>query len=309
MRVLLDGFDGDSAVHHGDSYLAEIARAGDWERFASEARAISRHEGLASLPSLIDQYGSPYLTELALSGKFGTFAREAHGFARAFGLNRRKVYWHCAIAPGFLAPMRRLTGQLAQRGGARNGVGRMIQRGFARRIGLAERLNAFAGNRPGTVSNAREEHVAILSSGLLPYAFECLDKASMAYGIEGRHPYADRRLVELCVSMPAQQKLHQGWTRMVVRRALSDVLPHEIAWRGGKTVNSPAVSAAFDKVKTTVLRDAIIDAPGSLGAYVDLRELREIYRRYLDGGGLQDELLLWQSATLALWLRHTGLGG
>ena len=269
VRVLLDGFDGDTAVHHGDSYLAELARAGEWASFAAEARAIAGHENLPSVPMLIRQYGLPYLTELARTNRWHTFARESGGFARQFGLDRRKVYWHCAVEPRLLAPLRRLRQHLRDQDDNVPGIGNLIRRDFARRISLPERMQALTAKQAVPPQTAREEHYNMLNSGLIAYAFETIDQASMAFGIEGRHPFSDRRLIEFCLALPANQKLHRGWTRMIVRRALPDMLPEKVLWRGGKTVNSPAVTAAFGEVKTGLLKDVIEGDPGALGQYVE----------------------------------------
>jgi hypothetical protein len=94
---------------------------------------------------------------------------------------------------------------------------------------------------------------------------------------------------------------------MIVRRALPDMLPEKVRWRGGKTVNSPAVTAAFGDVAGSLLTNVIEKDPAPLDAFVDTARLKGIFRRYLEQRDLGDELLIWQAVTLALWLRHTGL--
>lgn len=309
VRVLLDGLDGDSTVHHGDSYLAELARTGQWATFATEAKAIARHENLPSIPSLIRQYGLPYLAELARAGRWDAFVREGGKFASQFGLNRRQVYWHCGLEPRLIAPLRRFWQRCRGYDEVGQQVGNLIRREFANRFDLPERMKALRAKQTISPRTAREEHHAILTSGLIPYGFELTDKASMAFAIENRHPFADRRLVEFCLALPPQQKLQQGWIRMIVRRALANILPEKITWRGGKTVNSPAVTAAFSEVKTALLQEIIMNDPGPLEMYVNITALREIYQRYQLKQDLHDEILIWQAVTLALWLRYTGLGG
>jgi asparagine synthase (glutamine-hydrolysing) len=309
VRVLLDGLDGDTAVHHGDSYLAELARGGEWVKFASEARAIASHENLPSVPSLIRQYGLPYLTELAQAGRWDVFAREGAAFSGQFGFRRRDVWWHCGVQPVIVEPTRRLWRRWLGNEDGVDRVGNLIRPEFANRNGLADRIRGLRAKRSVSPRSAREEHHALLTSGLLPYAFELTDKASAAFGMESRHAFADRRLVEFCLALPPQQKLREGWIRLIVRRALSDVLPAKVAWRGGKTVNSPAVTAAFGAVKTALLDEIIMKEAGPLESYVNVTALRELYQRYLARNDLHDEILIWQAATLALWLRYTGLDG
>ena len=45
------------------------------------------------------------------------------------------------------------------------------------------------------------------------------------WGIDVRDPTADRRVAELCLSIPAKHYLHDGQTRSIARRAFSDRLP------------------------------------------------------------------------------------
>ena len=56
----------------------------------------------------------------------------------------------------------------------------------------------------------------------------------MRHSIETRLPFLDYRLVEFCISMPAEHKIHDGWTKFVLRKAMEDVLPDRITWRTDK---------------------------------------------------------------------------
>ena len=48
VRILLDGFDGDTTVSHGEGYLDELAYAGQWFTLAAEIRAYARTFNLSS---------------------------------------------------------------------------------------------------------------------------------------------------------------------------------------------------------------------------------------------------------------------
>lgn len=55
------------------------------------------------------------------------------------------------------------------------------------------------------------------------------NKGALAgWGIDTRDPTADRRLVELCLSIPAEQYLEGGQTRSIARRAMADRLPRSV---------------------------------------------------------------------------------
>lgn len=68
----------------------------------------------------------------------------------------------------------------------------------------------------------------------LPALLRYEDRLSMAFSIESRVPFLDHRLVELAFALPDQAKLHGGWSKYALRRALDGVLPNSVVWRKDK---------------------------------------------------------------------------
>jgi asparagine synthase (glutamine-hydrolysing) len=56
----------------------------------------------------------------------------------------------------------------------------------------------------------------------------------MAHSREARVPFLDHRLVELAFSLPRELKISQGRTKVVLRRALGDLVPGEVLARTDK---------------------------------------------------------------------------
>lgn len=56
----------------------------------------------------------------------------------------------------------------------------------------------------------------------------------MRHSVETRLPFLDYRIVELSVSLPPQYKIHSGWSKYALRKAMDGQLPSEIAWRKDK---------------------------------------------------------------------------
>ncbi|HVM87222.1 MAG TPA: asparagine synthase (glutamine-hydrolyzing) [Puia sp.] len=65
---------------------------------------------------------------------------------------------------------------------------------------------------------------------LLVYA----DRNSMAHGIETRLPFLSHELVEFVFSLPAAFKIHNGFTKYILRKTFENKLPGEIIWRSEK---------------------------------------------------------------------------
>lgn len=57
------------------------------------------------------------------------------------------------------------------------------------------------------------------------------DKMTMAHSLEARVPYLDHKLVEYCLSIPAEMKIKKGITKRVLRQATRKYLPETTARR------------------------------------------------------------------------------
>ncbi|MBI4947159.1 MAG: asparagine synthase (glutamine-hydrolyzing) [Bacteroidetes bacterium] len=65
------------------------------------------------------------------------------------------------------------------------------------------------------------------------------DRNSMAHSVEVRLPFLSHKLVEFIFSLPEEFKLHQGWTKFVLRKAMDGILPKSICWRVDKIGYEP----------------------------------------------------------------------
>jgi len=65
------------------------------------------------------------------------------------------------------------------------------------------------------------------------------DRNSMAHGVEVRLPFLNHQLVEFIFSLPANFKIHKGWTKWLLRKAMVKKLPSEIVWRKDKVAYEP----------------------------------------------------------------------
>ena len=68
----------------------------------------------------------------------------------------------------------------------------------------------------------------------LPHLLRYEDRNSMRHSIETRLPFLDFRLVEFCISLHPDRKIHNGWTKYTLRKSVDGFLPEEIAWRRDK---------------------------------------------------------------------------
>lgn len=68
----------------------------------------------------------------------------------------------------------------------------------------------------------------------LPHLLRYEDRNSMAHSVESRLPFLDYRSVETAISLPNEFKINKGWTKNLLRNAVSPFLPKEVVWRKDK---------------------------------------------------------------------------
>jgi asparagine synthase (glutamine-hydrolysing) len=283
VRVLLEGFDGDSVVSHGYHYLQELAHRRRWLALTVETVALARKTG--------DSWGKPLLSYL-----------------QYFGLNP------------LLKDSRLLRGGRRIWQTARGGVAGQAQTpapepewssflnpDFIRRMGLTEHMKNWRKRQPAAARSEREGHYRILTQDNMPLAMEIIDAAAAAFSIEVRYPFWDRRLVEFCLALPPEQKLHRGFSRMVMRRAMHGLLPKKVQRRPGKTDFWPAFRHGLLAFERPQLDQVVEHCLENLTAYFNVAALRQFYQRLQAGEATissKDLLAFWRVISLALWLQY-----
>lgn len=268
VRVFLDGIDGDSAVSHGWSYLTELTYTGRWQ----------------------------------------TLMQEVNAAAKRCRLPRRLILQKYAFNPLVLEPvsylgqwLRRITKTLKPNSD-------LINTAFAKRVALVERSQTHLNAIAALIPSSRQQHLLSLNTGLYPHVMEITDKAAARFSLEGRYPFFDRRVMEFCLALPANQKFRQGWSRAILRFAMTDILPPEVQWRVGKGKLSYNFDRRFLEVEAKTLKE-VINQTQAIEPYLNLPVLRSAYERYTSQPqGIGDEsITLMTGVILALWLNQSNL--
>lgn len=311
LRICLDGFDGDTTVCHGMTRLSELASQGNWTSFIQETKAVSQHFNFSPY-AMFRSYGLPYLKDLAKQWRWIKFAKAVQQIHRHFGGSRKQLILHHGLKPLLPKPVQQLTQWRNKQSKSVNSATSqtpLVNRDFAERIGLDKRILKLVSstNRPLTV---REEHWHNLTQGILAYTLEQMDQYAAMFSLEARHPFMDKRLIEFCLALPSEQKMYQGWGRMVMRRALAGILPEKVQWRGGKADMTPNFNDGLLNRDRQLLDEVMSHKIQSLEKYIDLDFLQAAYKRILSPETQvtdHDYIAVWQAVILALWLEFKAL--
>lgn len=268
VKGMLDGIDGDTVLGEG-SHLARLLRRGRWLTAWREAVGQNRF----------------------WVGHYPAWSELGRGAFRAF-------------APGQLYRVaRRLRGRSPAAQLRVNIEKSLISSDFAQRIRLGERLEALAAHRPHEpADDLPSERARAVSHPYLTVGIERYGRTAAALGLEPRHPYLDRRVVELCVSLPGEQKLAGGWPKAVLRRAMAGKLPETVRWRCGKEHLGWTFTQAVLSAEQQRLRHCIEEGVVGLAHYIDGGKLRTDWEAHLEGRDSRSSERTYQAAVLAGWL-------
>ncbi|MFT3825935.1 MAG: asparagine synthase (glutamine-hydrolyzing) [Chitinophagaceae bacterium] len=68
----------------------------------------------------------------------------------------------------------------------------------------------------------------------LPELLRNADRNSMAHGKEVRLPFLSHELAQFIFTLPAELKIHEGYSKRLLRMSMKELLPPEITWRTDK---------------------------------------------------------------------------
>jgi asparagine synthase (glutamine-hydrolysing) len=275
VRVILDGFDGDTTISHGAAYLSELARANRWMELG---RLVPAAAGL---------YGS------SATGLFWDYL------------------WHEGLLPRVPAAAQRVYRGVARRWRSMVHAGSesccVLNKNFVDRIGVGKYRASLRDTALPPAQTEKDAHYQKLTWGVMPAALEMLDQAAAPFGIEVRLPFWDRRLIEFCLGLPPRLKIRDGYTRWILRKAMEGLLPRKIQWRSNKSNLSPAFNYCLLKNGMAEMKAAEGITNERLKSYVCAKHLADSRKRFRAKAGDRETLFLWQVANLTLWLERTGL--
>lgn len=177
-----------------------------------------------------------------------------------------------------------------------------IDAGFARRTGLTVRIHE---TRPRRFAEAARQ--ALYDSfRQTPWDRSAFwyGQHAAGFGIEVRHPFLDRRLIEFLFSIPPARLFRVDLSKRLLRQAMVGLLPEAVRLRRGKTHLSAFLDFSLGEGKRAQI-ERLLAAPlaADLGI-LDGKRLLAAYRRNRDRGAGELGLRLWNPIALEIWLRE-----
>ena len=107
---------------------------------------------------------------------------------------------------------------------------------LADRAGLWQRYRRY---RHGIISSHQMhpsgDATSSISVAYITAAIERYNRVASLFGVEPRHPFSDRDLIEFQAWMPISMRLRDGHRKWVLRQAMANDLPEAVCWRTDKS--------------------------------------------------------------------------
>jgi asparagine synthase (glutamine-hydrolysing) len=247
------------------------------------------------------EHGFLFLNQLLRGGRLRRLMRELRALSRRTGVGAGRWFADWVVGPE-LERAERLLRHL--------GLGRFgyLAREFRRESGFDAYLLSKLNTLLHASADYRAQHHAALTAPIMAFYLEVHDKLAASHGLDHRHPFFDRRLVEFCLALPPEQRLHDGWDRVIQRRAFVDLVPQEIAARQSKSVWTENFERQLLGRHAALLRRMIESDRSPLAAVCDMPRLRRDYKQMSARGGGGRTLDLWCAVTLGVWMEQLGAG-
>ncbi|MEM8673517.1 MAG: lasso peptide isopeptide bond-forming cyclase [Cyanobacteria bacterium P01_G01_bin.67] len=277
VRIFLDGFLGDNVVCHGWEHLMDLAYDWRWLALYQEIKGIILRQPEYSQQDKIEML--------------------------------KQYLWQFNLKPRTPKTLYKIWRRLRQSKSTNPQLSSKVNPDFTKQIELLQRSQQLQPSTPKPPQAAIKRRYRDLIAGEIPLGLEISNKTASAFAIESRFPFTDRRLAEFCLSIPGSQRIQDGLSRMIVRRALVNHLPEKVCWRTGKgnlSYNFHRSLMAFERER---LDEIIMLNPQQIEKYINLNILRQQYQRYKTKASGGNTPLIWSATNLALWLNQTNVRG
>lgn len=153
-------------------------------------------------------------------------------------------------------------------------------------------------------------HAKNLSTGMhermtyrMPAYFRYEDKDSMRYSIESRQPLLDTALVEYLYSCPDKDKINNGITKYILRKAMRRTIPEKIYHRIDKIgFATPENNWFRSSLMIKFFKNTINDKKSIIRKFINENVFNDILSRYIKGES-EYRLLIWRCVNLELWIK------
>jgi asparagine synthase (glutamine-hydrolysing) len=218
------------------------------------------------------------------------------------GIMRPRSMFRSLVWPLVPQPVR----SAIKRALGRDGVPPWVTRRLASAVALRDRLKPPPAGLPFRTRAQAESHQMAFSGDTL-HGSEAHERSASLFGLDTRHPFGDRRILEFGLAIPEEQRWRGATTKFVLRNAARDWLPPVIRERTTDTGASGVMCRTVQELVASGLwQNSVMARRGWVDTGALSRAFTEMSALHGAGDERYDDLAnrLWLVCAVELWARH-----
>jgi asparagine synthase (glutamine-hydrolysing) len=229
-------------------------------------------------------YGSGFLNELLYSGRLIRLIRECRAIGNSNTIQStlrtlRRVTAGCCFSKlqfaGLHSPAQKAITTNIQ----------LLSRSFAEETCVKERL-LHESRRIGEQGlNERIIQQNAITHPRQQLTLELFERQAAYFQINQVYPYFDKRIIEFCLGLPAEQKLSGGFNRRIVRESFKNILPETIRLRKEKTYFNSSLNRGILKTDRDWFYFNLDTMDEAIYNYINLQKFKKIYEKLKNNPG------------------------
>jgi asparagine synthase (glutamine-hydrolysing) len=134
----------------------------------------------------------------------------------------------------------------------------------------------------------------------LPQLLKYEDRNSMRFSIESRTPFADdNNLIEYIFSIPGVYKIHNGWSKYLLRESMNTIIPTQIIKRTDKIGFATPEYEWLQSIKSYIFDNINPD----INAIMKIQQLEKDWETVFAGQNKNGVTNIWRYINFILWFK------
>lgn len=162
-------------------------------------------------------------------------------------------------------------------------------------------LNKYSGDILDyrTSNNLNVKLYEDFSQYILPSLLRFEDRNSMKFSIESRTPFLDYRIIKLLFETEGVYKIHNGWSKWILRNSMKNIVSDKIVWRKDKKGFPTPERKWMRKLKDNFIV-TVKENHNDLSEFFDVDSIIKDYDNIISNPQIKSHFL-WKIYNLSVW--------
>lgn len=156
-----------------------------------------------------------------------------------------------------------------------------------------------------TKDNLNQKLYEDLTQYILPSLLRFEDRNAMKFSIESRTPFLDYRIIKLLFGSEGIYKMHNGWSKWILRNSVKELVPSNVVWRRDKKGFPTPERKWMMKIKEDFLL-SVNENRDELSEYLNIDEIIKNYDSIVSDPDIKSHFI-WKIYNFSKWKKMFGV--